>query len=274
MIHMFYDEIKSLFEKKLSPRIYTINSEFYGLYYGQVNKKKHIKKIMFTVDLTLESIYYAIKNKINLIISLHGLTKDPITNFNQILINKLTLLSKYPTLVFVLNSSFIAVEGGISDTIMESLYLKLEKPLNIKNNKDENVPIGRICIPNSYTQTQKALTLDKLLKRIKSNLDIDKIIFVGESNAEVKRICIVGKETIDLNYLRKALKNGCDCYISGNFSHDIASYAKDSGINLIGLSLYNCNTIALRKLHNFLSLEFPHDDFYFFEAKNPVQVYT
>jgi putative NIF3 family GTP cyclohydrolase 1 type 2 len=152
--------------------------------------------------------------------------------------------------------------------------LKLDKSLNIKNNKDKNVPIGRICLPNYYTQTQKTLTLDKLLKRIKSNLDLDKIIFVGESNAEVKRICIVGKETIDLNYLRKALKNGCDCYISGNFSHYIASYAKDSGINLIGISLYNCNTIALRKLHNFLSLEFPYDDFYFFEAKNPVKVYT
>ena len=274
MIHMFYDEIKSLFEKKLSPRIYTINSEFYGLYYGQVNNKKHIKRIMFTVDLSLESIHYAIKNKINLIISLYGLTKDPITNFNQLLINKLTLLSKYPLLVFILNSSFIGVEGGISDTIMESLYLKLETPLNIKNNKDENVPIGRICLPNSYPQTQKALTLDNLLKRIQSNLSIDKIFYVGESNAEVNRICIVGTERIDLNHLRKALKNGCDCYISGNFSHSIANYAKDSGINLIGLSLYNCNTIALRKLHNFLSLEFPYDDFYFFEANNPVQVYT
>jgi putative NIF3 family GTP cyclohydrolase 1 type 2 len=270
---MFYNEIKSLFEKKLSPRVYRINSEFYGLYYGQVNNKKHIKRIMFTVDLSLESIHYAIKNKINLIISLYGLTEDPITNFNQLLINKLTLLSKYPTLVYILNSSFIAAEGGISDTIMESLYLKLEKPFNIKNDKDENVPIGRICLPNSYTQAQKTLTLNNLLKRIKSNLDIDKIIFVGESNAEVKRICIVGKETTNLNYLRKALKNGCDCYITGYFSHFIASYAKASGINLIGLSLYNCNTIALRKLHNFLSLEFPHDDFYFFEAINPVQVY-
>ena len=126
---MFYDEIKSLIENKLSPRVFQFNSEFYGLYYGQVTNKKHIKRLMFTVDLNLESIHYAIRNKITLIVSLHGLTKDPITNFNQLLINKLTLLSKYPLLVYVLNSSFIAAEGGISDTLMESLYLKLEKPL-------------------------------------------------------------------------------------------------------------------------------------------------
>jgi len=83
----------------------------------------------------------------------------------------------------------------------------------------------------------------------------------------------VGKETIDINYLRKALNNGCDCFISGNLNHNIASYAKDTGLNLIGIPLYNCNTIALKKLHNLLSLEYPRDDFYFFEAKNPVQVF-
>ena len=274
MIYMFYDEIKSLIENKLSPRIFQFNSEFYGLYYGQVDNKKHIKRLMFTVDLNLESIHYAIRNKINLIISLHGLTKDPITNFNQLLINKLTLLSKYPILVFILNSSFIAAEGGISDTIMESLYLKLEKPLNIKNDRSEKVPLGRICLPNSYSQLEKTLTIENLLKRIKSNFTTDKILFVGESKSEVNKICVVGTEAVDLKYLKKALKNGCDCLISGNFDYNIANYAKDTGLNLIGISLYNCNTIALKKMHNLLSIEFPRDDFYYFETKNPIQIFA
>jgi putative NIF3 family GTP cyclohydrolase 1 type 2 len=270
---MFYDEIESIIEEKLAPRIYGLNSEFYGLYYGQANNKKHINRLMFTVDLNLTSIHYAIRNKVNLIVSLHGLTKDPITNFNQPLINKLTLLSKYPILVFILNSSFIAAEGGISDTLMEALHLKLEKPLNIKNDRSEKVPIGRICTPKSYVQPEKALTIENLLKRIKSNLKTNKILFVGELNAEVNKICIVGRETVDLNYLRKALKKGCDCFISGNINDGTASFAKDTGLNLIGMSLYNCNTIALRKMHNLLSLEFPHDEFYFFETKNPIQVF-
>jgi putative NIF3 family GTP cyclohydrolase 1 type 2 len=271
---MFYDEIKALIEKKFSPRIYGINSDFYGLYYGQANNEKHIKRIMFTVDLNLESIHYAVKNKISLIISLNSLTRGPISNFNQPLINKLTLLSKYPILVFVLNSSFIAAEGGISDTLMESLHLKLESPLNVKNNKNEKVPIGRICVPNSYGQPEKPITISNLLKRIKSSLNTDNVIFVGDSNAKVNKICVVGKETIELNYLRKALKYGCDCFISGDIDRSKANFSKDTGLILIGISLYNCNTIALKKLHNLLSLEFPHDDFYFFEAQNPVQVFV
>jgi len=220
---MFFDEIESIIENKLSPKIYRIDSEYYGLYYGQINGKKHIKKILFTVDLSLESIH-------NLIISLYNFNNNPITHFNQLLINKLNLLSRYPLLIFVLNSTFIAAEGGISDTIMESLYLKLEQTLNVKNNRGDSVPIGRICVPNSYTESNKIMTLNALLKRIKSNLEVEEVLFVGELNSEVKKICIVGKDKLNINYLRKALKNECDCYISGYFDNQIASYAKESCI--------------------------------------------
>ncbi len=271
---MFFDEIESIIENKLSPKIFRIDSEYYGLYYGQVNNKKHIKKILFTIDLSLESIHYAIKNKINLIISLNGFNNNPITHFNQLLINKLNLLSRYPLLIFLLNSTFIAAEGGVSDTIMESLYLKLDQTLNVKNNRGDSVPIGRICVPNSYTRNNKIMTLDNLLKRIKSNLEVEEVLFVGELNSEVNKICIVGEDKLNIKYLRKALKNKCDCYISGYFDHQIASYAKESRLNLIGISLYNCNTIALKKMHNILSLEFPHDNFYFFESRDPINIFN
>jgi len=270
---MFFDEIELIIETKLSPKIYRIDSEYYGLYYGQVNNKKHIKKILFTIDLSLESIHYAVKNKINLIISLNGFNINPITHFNQLLINKLNLLSRYPLLIFILNSTFIAAEGGVSDTIMESLYLKLDQTLNVENNWGDSIPIGRICVPNFYTENNKIMTLNDLFKRIKSNLEVEEVLFVGELNSEVKKICIVGEDKTNINYLRKALKNECDCYISGYFDHQIASYAKESRLNLIGISLYNCNTIALKKMHNILSLEFPHDDFYFFESRNPINIF-
>jgi len=175
-----------------------------------------------------KSIHYAVKNKINLIISLNNFNNNPITHFNQLLINKLNLLSRYPLLIFILNSTFIAAEGGVSDTIMESLYLKLDKTLNVKNNMGDSVPIGRICVPNSYTESNKIMTLDNLLKRIKSNLEVEEVLFVGELNSEVKKICIVGEDKLNINYLRKALKNECDCYISGYFDNQIASYAKES----------------------------------------------
>jgi len=271
---MFFDEIVLAIETKLSPKIYRIASEYSGLYYGEVNGKKHIKKILFTVDLSLESIHYAIKNKINLIISLNGFNNNPITHFSQLLINKLNLLSRYPLLIFVLNSTFIAAEGGVSDTIMGSLYLKLDQTLNVKNKWGNNVPIGRICVPNSYTENNKIMTLNDLIKRIKSNLEVNEVLFVGELNSEVKNICIVGEDKININYLQKAIKKKCDSYISGYFDNQIAGYAKESRLNLIGISIYNCNTIALKRLHNILSLEFPRDEFYFFESRDPINIFN
>jgi len=271
---MFFNEIKLIIENKLSPKNYRIDSEYYGLYYGQIHSKKYIKKILFTVDLSLESIHYAIKNKINLILSLNNFNNNPITHFNQLLINKLNLLSRFPLLIFILNSTFIAAEGGVSDTIMESLYLKLDQTFNVKNKRGDSIPLGRICVPNSYTENNKIMTLDNLLRRTKSNLEVEDVLFVGELNSEVKKICIVGSDKSNVNYLRKALKYECDCYISGYFDHQSASYAKESRLNLIGISLYNCNTIALKKMHNILSLEFPRDDFYFFESRNPINVFN
>ena len=141
---MYLKEIVLLLEKKLSPKLFKLNSEVYGIQYGNSNPKKIIKKVMITLDLSIEAIHFAIIKKVNLIISYRGLIDKPIKNFNQNLVNKLSLLSKYPISIFVLNSSFIAAEEGISDTIMEALYFDLDRTFDIKNKIGEKIPIGRI----------------------------------------------------------------------------------------------------------------------------------
>jgi len=128
---MYLEEIETILKNKISPKFYQIDSEIYGFHYNRSSREKIIKKIMITVDLSLESIHFAIKSKVNLIISHHGLFQEQPRNFNTDLINKLSLLSRYPISIYILNTPFIAAEGGISDTIMEALYLKLERPLNI-----------------------------------------------------------------------------------------------------------------------------------------------
>jgi len=271
---MYLEEIRSLLEKKLSPKIYKLGSEVYGFHYGQMNKEKVVKKVLFTVDLTLDSIHYAIKNKVNLIISNHGLISTPIKKFNSSLINKLSLLSRYPISIFVLNSSFIAVEGGISETIMDMLYLNLDGPFSIKNNTGHTVPIGRICTPKAYIKGEKSMTFEDLLKRVKNNLQMNSITYVGDLNKIISKVCIVGSESFFMGYLKKAIKYECDCFISGAINHSIASYAKDLGLNLIQISHYKCDFLALKKLCNLLSLEFPYDEFIMYNSIDPLSNYS
>ena len=269
---MYLDEIALLLENRLSPRIYSLKNDFYGIQYGD-RQNKVIKKIMITVDLTLDSIHFAVKNKINLIITLHGLLNKPIRSFNRQQINKLTLLTKQPIIVFVLETSFIAAEGGISDTIMEALYLKSLKTFDIIEKDGEKIPIGRICQPKSYPHDTQIFQLENLIERIKTNFELSRIPYVGNLKKRIDKICIIGGEINNLICLEEVQQNNCDCLISGKISHIEAIYSKEKGISLVEVSHYRSANMALKKLCNMLSLEFPRDEFFFFPSELPIQIF-
>lgn len=274
MNSMYLEEIETILKNRVSPKFYQIDSEIYGFHYNRSNGEKIIKKIMITVDLSLETIHFAVKSKVNLIISHHGLFQKKVRNFDPHLINKLSLLSRYPISIYILNSPFIAAEGGISETIMEALYLKLESPLNIRNKTGTKIPLGRICSPEKYPGKHTNMNLESLLKRMKVNLNMKSIPYVGTLNKEINRICIVGGNDVDEFMIRKVVRKGCDCFISFNIDHHLASLARDLGLILIEASHYNSEIIALRKLCNYFSLEFPHTEFILFESKNPINFFA
>ncbi len=270
---MLLQEIKAILENKLSPKLFRMSSDIYGIHYGKNNNIKLIKKVLLTIDLSLEAIHFALKNKVNLIISHHSIINKPIKRFNQVLVNKLSLLSKYPLSIFVLNSSFIAAEGGISDTIMEVLYLKLETIFQVKNYKGIKIPIGRICSPMIYLNKKHPFTLENLINRIKTNLDLEAVLYVGDLKSIIKRICIVGTNMSNIKYIKKAMNLGCDCYISGKINYFDGIFAREIGLNLIETSYYKNGLLAMKKLSNILSLEFPQVEFILFESKNPIKTY-
>ncbi len=274
MKSMYLTEIETILKSKISPKCYQMDSEIYGFHYNRTNREKFVKKIVLTVDLSLESIHYAIKNKASLIISHHGLFQEVLRNFDPHLINKLSLLSRYPISIYILNTPFIAAEGGISETIMEALYLKLDRPLYIKNSTGIKIPLGRICYPEMYPGKKTSMNLEDLLKRIKVNLDMKSISYVGVLLKEINRICIVGGNYINEYIIRKVIRKGCDCYISFNIDHYLASLARDLGLTLIEASHYNSEIMALRKLCNFFSLEFPQTEFMLFESRNPINFFA
>jgi dinuclear metal center YbgI/SA1388 family protein len=269
---MFLQELSSLLSEKFSPKIFKLTSEIYGLQYDQNRGNKVIKRIMLTIDLSIEALHFAVKNKVNLIISHHSLTRDPIKVFNQNLIKKLTMLTKYPISIFVLNSSFMGAEGGVSETIAQALYLNIEKTFEIKNYKGVKVPIGRICTPKNYLKKDQKMSLEQLLKRIKTNLELAHVLYVGNLKKNINKICIVGGNIPNIKYLRKALNFDCDCFISGNIEYRDAIFGRDLGLTLIEVSLYKIEILALKRLSNILSLEFPYVEFILFESGDPFQI--
>lgn len=269
---MLFKEISSLLRNRLSPEEYILENEFYGLEYGSKNSKNVIKKIMLSLDLNIEAIHFATLNRINFIITYRGLINKPLKNFNQNLVNKLSLLSKYPMAIFVLNSSFIAAEGGVSDTILDMIYLKLDKTFDIINKSNVRIPIGRICLPKNYPNQKKSLKLKDLLKRIKANLEVDRLFYVGELNTAINKICIIGGKLPDTMLLEHIVDQRCDCLISCDLNYRDAISAKDLGLSLINIPHYNCEIKAMKRLSNILSLEFPNDEIFLYESINPLNL--
>jgi len=270
---MSLNEIQEILKNKLSPKIFKLDSEIYGFQYSNNKNDRIVRKVMLTVDLSIEAIHFALQKKINLIISHHSLVQDSISIFHKHLINKLILLNKYPISIFVLNSSFIAAEGGGSDIIVNALYLNCSRTFNIKNNKGINVPIGRICLPKDYLNNKKTLIFEDLIKRTKTNLNLSYLLYVGDLKKKIEKICIVGGHTPNTDYLIKALNLGCDCYITGNINYFDAIFGRDAGLLIIETSHYPIENLALKKLCNVLSLEFPYVEFFLFESSDPFKIY-
>jgi len=271
---MLFKDLNEFLEKNIAPNIFSKKFECHGIQYGAIRDNKNINKVSICLDISIDSIYYALKNKVDLIISHHPILKNPISNFKKPLINKLNLLSKYPLSIYVLNGSFISSENGISHTIAKILSLRIEYLFELEEGNNK-IPIGRICSPLNVSQIDNNFTLRNLLERIKKNLNIErqKTLYVGNLAKRIKQICIVGGDTKDDQYIKKAIENNCDCYISSNLDHHQAILAKDMGICLVSISHYDSEIIALKKLRNFLSLEFPNDEFLIFESNDPFKVF-
>ncbi len=271
---MFIKEIIEILENQIAPIDYCRASEFYGIQYGTINENKIIKKVLITMDLNLKVIHFAIKNKINLIISQLSLLEKPIFKINKNLINKLNLLSKYPLCIYILNSSYIASENGVSETISNILYLKIDSIFEIKNKNRNTIPIGRICHPKRYpNKVNDRFVFKTLLERVRNNFDLNFIRYVGELEREITKICILPIENDNNIYIEKALKYKCDCLICSSINYNQASFARETGISLISIPYYKTTLYSLKKLYNYLSLEFPNEGFLLFEQPDPIDYY-
>ena len=99
------------------------------------------------------------------------------------------------------------------------------------------------------------------------------VLYVGDLERSIKKICVIGGDISSRTIIKKVVNLGCDCYISGKINHFNAIFARDSGLSLIEIAHYKNEILAMKKLCNVLSLEFPQVEFVFFESKDPIKTY-
>ena len=199
------------------------------------NLNAQVKKILIALDVTMETVDYAIQNGFDTIISHHplvfrsqkGLSPE---NYTQ---RKLIKLIKNDVNVMSFHTRLDAVSGGVNDVL--SSLLELE---NIT--VDETDPIGRI----GYLKAE--CTLDAFASTIKEKLKSPSVLYSGKNT--VKKVYVVGGDGKDL--IQNAISLGADTLITGRASYNTMIDACDMGINLIEAGHFFTENPVCNKLSN------------------------
>ncbi len=201
-----------------------------GLMIGR--RKKEIKKIQLSLDVTVASLENAIKNNVDLIISHHPLIFSGIKKINTdtVLGEKILTAIENSIAIYSLHTNLDSTQGGLNDYVGEKLNLKNGKIIDEVNN--ENFGIGRI-----YSLDEK-IEFDDFIEKIKSVFLTNNLRVVKnqEEKLTIKKIAIVNGS--GSSYWRKAKKLGADLLITGDVKYHEALDSLEEGFCIIDVGHY------------------------------------
>ena len=184
---------------------------------------KEVKKVLISLDVTMEAIDYAVQNGFDLIVSHHPLVFKPQKslcplNYTQ---SKLISLIKNNIGVMSFHTRLDAADGGVNDELAKLVGL-------CDVQVDTYDPIGRI----GYLKEK--IELSTFAENVKAALN-SKIVFYN-GNKQVNKVYVVGGDGKDL--ISCALVQGCDTILTGRASYNTAIDACDMGINIVEAGHY------------------------------------
>ncbi len=192
---------------------------------------KEVKKVLISLDVTMDTVNYACANGFDTIVSHHPLvfrSQSALTplSYTQA---KLIRLVKSGVRVMSFHTRLDASNGGVNDVLASAIDLK-----NVHT--DASDPIGRI----GYLE--KAMPIYAFAKKVKNALSSPIVLFSGRK--AVSKVYVVGGDGKDL--IESAIANGCDTLVTGRASYNTSVDAEDLGINIIEAGhFYTENPVCL-----------------------------
>ena len=235
-----------------------------GLMVG--DKEKEVKKILLSLDCTLEVIEEAKEKDIDLIITHHPLlfrkpssiTTDTLTG------KKIIELIKNDISLYSSHTNLDSASGGLNETIVNILGYESKELIEVNRNaRNENEGLGRII------KLDKEISLDDLVKQVKEKLNINALKIVKASE-KVKKIAVIngsGSSFFDMAY-----KKGADCIITGDTTYHFASDYKEMGVSIIDTGHFLSEWIVFLEVIN--KLKYKLNEVEIFISENSNDPYT
>lgn len=210
-----------------------------------------VKRVIVAVNPSARTITKASQEKTNLIISCNPLLMERTKQITGLDLVRLRLLAKNYISLYVIGSSWISANDGLSDALSDALNISISGKFNIVGIDSNLVPIGRIC------QTPSKMNHSGFANYIASKMEISNVVFTGSLDDDVDSILACAANTVTKEVLLQSLHEGVKTIVTGEITPANRLLAHNKGINVFELGAFVTETPGMKRLRHQLSLEFP-----------------
>ena len=202
-----------------------------GLIVGNPNQE--VSKIGVVLDITPDAVEYAVKSKIDLIISHHPVIfraiKTVIAN------DPVYTLARNGISAICAHTSLDIAKGGVNDALADALGFKNAAPLSDSGETE----MIRIC----ETEEMSAESLAKLVAE-----KLSTCVAVADSSKIIRKIALCGGA--GGSFINDVAEADCDAFITGEAKHHEFLEAKSLGVTLISAGHFETENPVVAVLLN------------------------
>ena len=183
-----------------------------------------VYRVLVALDVTEEIVDYAIERGFDLIVSHHPLIFKPISSLDEEnhISRKLIKLVCSGISVFSFHTRLDKLCGGVNDRLADILGIKDVRPFGEGD-------LGRIGV------IEETMDLQDFAYLVKQLCGSD-VIRYADGFSDVHTVALVGGD--GKGYVKAAIDEGADTYISGRIGYNVMEEAPEMGINLIEAGHY------------------------------------
>ncbi|MDA7952116.1 MAG: Nif3-like dinuclear metal center hexameric protein [Pirellulaceae bacterium] len=232
-----------------------------GLLIGDPGRS--IEKVTTCLTVTPEVVQEAIDHKTDLLLTHHPLPFSPLKKITaETVVGKMVCqLIENKVAVYSAHTAFDSASSGLNDQLARRLGLKEIVPLipveteatrrngEIKETGSSSAGVGRLGV---LTQS---VTAQEFIDRVKEALSLSTMKFSGGLEQKIHRVG-VGCGSAG-TFLKEAIRNECDLFVTGEASFHTLLEGKAAGLSLLLTGHYSSERFAMESLATELQKKFP-----------------
>ena len=237
------------FLEGFAPRRLAEDWDNVGLLVG--DRKRPAERVMTCLTVTPESVEEAVTEGVDLVVTHHPLPFRPLKRItaDSVTGEMLLRLVENKCAVYSPHTSFDSASEGINQRLALGLGIVDPQPLQPFESDPDELGAGR------WGRLANPIPLGNFIDTAKQLLQLDGLHVVGKTEQTVSKIAVACGSAGQ--FLQPALRQGCDCLVTGETNFHTCLEAKANHAALVLPGHYASERFALVALAELLCAEFP-----------------